>query len=180
MANLFGAALKATLRKRGYENGSTYLLRRPVSTIGGVRVDLPMLPQQGPSLPTIDETSDLEPTFPAEDWQRYYDHNDVWALLNNREIARIVLPDIEGRGALFLLRFYAVASEAFVFTIAFHAGDASEVHTICQSESRLLRLYVAPGTKVIDTSLRDILGALLSAEDAHARIRFGIARLVTL
>jgi hypothetical protein len=188
LADLFGATLRASVRKAGPtqpESAGPFL--RPMPVDDGVYIDLPELPDvrldiQNAQLPEIEDgdADVVTQTYASPDWIYYEEANGIRSVLNSGAVGRIPLPEASTT-ALMLIRFYAVARpDGAPYLVRFLDQDGGELshHLICQSESCLSRFLVASGVAEISVRLENMDGAL--ANDLHVHIRIGVARLIPI
>lgn len=159
-ADVFGAALRAQVRKHGHGTAAAGdAFRRDLPVDRGIRIDLPRdaaveIGLDRVLLPTIEPAAAeaLAAAYPPAEWLFHTEGNGVHVEMNLGATATIRLPPRDQVGIL-LLRYYAVASEAGVFRVRFSVGGAIDEHAVAQSESRLARLFVPADVDRVDLAL---------------------------
>ena len=178
-ARLFGAALKATVIRRGGAKESAVLFRRRLAMPDRVYDDLPSLPGVTlhltvQAIPAIEagDTAALAAVYPAEDWEFYRPDGAPWSMLNRGPRCRIVLPRLSSASML-LLRFYAVAADA-PYQVSLRDSDGAEIAAVvvAASESFLLRELVPEGCTELYVETRTLDGEAISLP-SHVRLAVG-------
>lgn len=158
-ARLFGAALQATVRKKGGDESSE-MFQRNLPEEDGVLIDHAeswSVNLRGALLPSLSD-SDARSVFPSEDWELYKEANGVLSLLNLNDHPRIVLPKDFG-GGVGVLRYYAAINEGKPYAISVIAeGKKLWSGVACQSESQLARFMVPTGTQELTIALNSLGG----------------------
>jgi ubiquinone/menaquinone biosynthesis C-methylase UbiE len=159
-AQLFGAALRASVRKCGVGAGAGALLRRPLSGAGAVETDPPNASGAGIQLANIlpdpTDSAAISGFFPASDWTIITEDNGYTSICNQGGVSRILTGDLPGR-AVVLLRIYSVAADhPYRVSIAVDGADV-HTHAVTTSESHLARMVLTPGA-VVEVSHGDLEG----------------------
>lgn len=179
MANLFGAALTAVLRKKtnGGELRATEPFRRQLVQNGEVWEEIPsgsnVATHLGQTLlPDIfrrENAGKLAEWFPVSDWEIVPEEIGTNSLLNKGSAGIINLGKLAS-DAILLLRFYAVVGEAGPYKIIVSDGThVLDEQVIVLQESRLSRSIVHRGTKSIRVEIVDL--------DGEPRLLYGCLHL---
>jgi SAM-dependent methyltransferase len=183
IASLFGAPLKASVKKieAGFEE--VEMFKRSVTQDQGVYLDVPpltgvVLNLTDRRLPDINTAlpHKLETIYPPTEWINYKEASGLVSLLNRSASASIILPDLP-HGGLMLIRFYAAAKES-PYIVRFSIPDRTlDAQVICQSESRLARFIVPAGAVTVTMAM---IGLDQEPIEDHASIHLSIARVVPI
>ena len=188
LADLFGAAMRATVVKSGGKSSkSPPKLSRNLQTLDKVLMDLPQLDAvklefSAALLPEIrgDAKAKLEAVYSPQQWILYEEANGLHSMLNVYDTARISLPKTNSP-SLILARYYAVerpSGAPYLLQFADPEGQVLSEHVICQSESLLSRFIVPRGCSSVSMQLRNSDGT--PALDLHAAIHLSVARLIPI
>jgi SAM-dependent methyltransferase len=146
LARMFGASVRATVRRGGSGGRAERLFRRTPVENENVWWDPPQAPgvEFSPSellLPDIQTTpAAMMHHFPSEQWLHSVEDAGV-SLANVRSTPDVLTHAADvGRSVILLARFYAVCLNDEFYRIRVLAdGVPIDTHVICQSESRLSR-----------------------------------------
>ena len=181
-ARLFGAALKAILRKPGETVRAAAVWRRGLALSDGVHVEEPRIPGvrvdlDQPMIPLVRKENEiqLKDHFTPAQWDLVQQGPNSWAIHLLGNGGEIVLPK-RNTDAILLLRFYAVAhpSGPYGVTATVENGE-SAFCLIFQNESRLMRLPVH------STAMKVTLKIESRVPEHHSyahHLRIGACRLV--
>lgn len=184
IANLFGAALRATVIKHGDGVPAVEMFRRPLPKESQVYNDLPTLPglrlllteQPIPAIESSDLAA-LREVYPANDWEPCQEQNGICSMLNLQPRSRIVLPQLHN-SAMLLLRFYAVqAAEPYRASLLLPSGNELSSVLVAQSESFLLRELVPQNCATLSIEVKTLEGHPL---DLPRHIRLSVGRLIPI
>jgi len=179
---LFGAALQATVIKRGATDPAAQMFRRQLAMQDRVHDDLPGLPGirlhlNAQPVPAIEagDLAALEGVYPVEDWEPYREENGLLSMLNLGVRCRIALPALSSE-AMLLLRFYAVAADQ-PYCVILQSLEGVEIASVlvAQSESFLMRELVPKGCAGLFLETRTLGGTALSVP---RHVRLGVGRLI--
>lgn len=165
LTNMFGAALRATIMRGGSQPESNTMFRRELAQLDGVLVDDAMM-----RTARVDFNDDIKVDFPAHDWSVF--DGPTTRELHNRTSDMAISVSRIARPAIMFARFYAVA-QSRPYKIVFDTPVPDE-HVICQSESRLARFMLAPGTERVGIRLHDLDGTPIP--ESAGLVRIAIAR----
>jgi SAM-dependent methyltransferase len=181
---LFGAALQATIVKRGSGRPASEMFRRQLSMQDRVFNDLPTLPgvwlhltaQPIPAIESDDLTA-LSTVYPTEEWEPYREQHGLLSMLNLGPRSRIALPGLPS-AAMLLLRFYAVAAD-HPYRVSLWSWDGIEIASVlvAQSESFLIRELVPEGCAEVFIETRTLDGETLCLP---RHVRLGVGRLIPI
>ncbi len=184
MARLFGAALKATVIKRGSDGPDVPLFRRLLPKTNEVFNDAPHLPGltidfHALPIPSIEagDAASLAAAYPAEEWELFREHNGINSMMNLGSRCRINLPGLP-TAAILMLRFFAVAADQ-PYTIRLRLQDSAEISSITAvySETLLIRELVPASSTLLFMELRGLDGNLVSLP---RHIRLVVGRLIPI
>jgi hypothetical protein len=169
LAEVFGAALRAVVRKRGDPGirSPSMFRRRPILS-DDVLVDVPALPDVSISLdrllmPDISEeqAAELRRHFPPERWTFYREADGQHSMLNGGAEQEIILPQRED-DAVLIMRFYCAArNDPYWVQIVVDERPVEE-HAIYSGETRLSKIHVPQSATSIKLVTRHEDGRLLS------------------
>ena len=187
MANLFGAALTAVLKKKtnGSELRPAEPFRRQLVQSGEVWEESPsgsnVATQLGQTLlPDIfrrENAGKLAEWFPVSDWEIVPEEIGTNSLLNKGSAGIIHLGELDG-DAILLLRFYAVVGEAGPYKIIVSDGThVLDEQVIVLQESRLSRSIVHRGTRSIRVEVVDLNG---DPQPLYGCLHLGVCQLIAI
>jgi SAM-dependent methyltransferase len=187
MADLFGAALTALLRKKvgGAEQRPNEPFRRALSRNGEVWEEI----QSGSSvaaqlgetlLPDIfrrENAEQLAQWFPPTDWDIVPEEIGTNSLLNRGAKGEVLLDGLTS-DAVLLLRFYAVVNEAGPYKVIVSDGtDVLDEQVIVLQESRLSRSIVRRGTSSVRIEIVDLEG---NPKALYGCLHLGVCQLIAI
>lgn len=186
-AELFGAALRAVVRKRGAPGArAAELFRRPMAVeadglvrerieAGSVAAGLgaPLLPDLYAAL----DRAVLDPWFPAADWHHVVEQHGAVSLANLGARGRVTLPEA-GVERILVVRYFAVVENETPYRLRiWGAGRLLDEQTVVLQESRLARARVPPGCAGIEFEIAGLDGAPVAA---GWQLRLGVVQLFAL
>ncbi len=180
IANIFGAVLRLVARRKTGPRAGTgerfsrlLKLRNDVwldskfEEDTGIRFDETLSPEI-----QSDNKETLSHWFVPGDWEHFRERNGVVSMLNVKNVSRVHVP-IGRKRILLLVRFYAVEHQSGPYRLRISCGKTCvDEHVICQSESRLGRLYI----EYVD----DDIAFELSRMDGTPMAEYGYLRISIL
>lgn len=140
MARLFGAALRATIRKSGNGTRSQKLFRKTLREASGVYVDDVEAHANGMQFANVLPDPELDNFGP--DWHALQEAGGFYTLANAGPDCIIEIDQPEG---FLILRAYSVVADKLYFLSVLRNSDLVYSHGVGRSESHLAKIFFKPG-----------------------------------